>query len=134
METFSKNHATYSLGYHIIFCPKFRYQVLKGAIEVELRRILVEVCKVYEWRVSSLEIMPDHVHIFVQAHPSTSPMEIAKTLKSISAVRLFSRFPELKKRRFWGTGLWSRGTYYASVGNLSAYAVQHYIDTQKERS
>lgn len=77
--------------------------------------------------------MPDHVHIFVQADHLTAPVEIAKTLKSISAVRIFYAFPKLKSRKFWGSGLWSRGTYFASVGHISEDAIRRYIETQKVR-
>ena len=129
----STNHAKFSLGYHIIWCPKYRHRILKDAVEVELKQVLAEVCAHYEWKLESLEIMPDHVHIFVQTDPQTAPVEIAKTLKSISAVHLFSRFPKLKNRKFWGSGLWSRGTYYATVGHISEEAVRKYIETQKTR-
>jgi putative transposase len=133
MKTLHSSHATHSLGYHIIWCPKYRHQVLKDAIEVELKRILSETGAHYGWELQELEIMPDYVHLFVQADPTTAPVEIAKTLKSISAVHIFNKFPKLKGRKFWGSGLWSRGTYYASVGHISEDAVRKYIQTQKER-
>ena len=133
MQIMSTNHARFSLGYHIIWCPKYRHQILKDAIGVELKQILAETCVHYEWQLESIEIMPDHVHIFVQANPQTAPVEIAKTLKSISAVHLFNRFPKLKSRKFWGSGLWSRGTYYATVGHITEDSVKKYIETQKTR-
>lgn len=133
MKTLHSSHATHSLGYHIIFCPKYRHQVLKDAIEVELKRILAETCAHYGWELHELEIMPDHVHLFVQTDHTVAPVEIAETLKSISAVHIFNKFPKLKGRKFWGSGLWSRGTYYASVGHISEDAVKKYIQTQKER-
>ena len=133
MRTVSTNHAKFSLGYHIIWCTKYRHQVLRDKIEIELKRILAETCSQYDWKLQSLEIMPDHVHIFLQANPSTAPVEIAKTLKSISAVHLFDLFPTLKGRKFWGSGLWSRGTYYATVGHLAEDSVRKYIEMQKER-
>ena len=129
----STNHAKFSLGYHIVWCPKYRHQILKDAIEVELKQVLAETCAHYEWMLVSLEIMPDHVHIFVQTNPQIAPIEIAKTLKSISAVYLFNRFPKLKSRKFWGSGLWSKGTYYASVGHITEESVRKYIETQKTR-
>jgi putative transposase len=92
METKSTNHANFSLGYHIVWCSKYRHQVLKDAIEVELKQVLAEVCAHYEWSLVSIEIMPDHVHIFVQADPHIAPVQIAHTLKSISAVHLFNKF------------------------------------------
>ena len=38
----STNHAKFSLGYHIIWCSKYRHQILKDAIEVELKQVLAE--------------------------------------------------------------------------------------------
>ena len=117
----------------MVWCTKYRHAVLKDAIEVELKRILAETCRQYEWKLQSLEIMPDHVHIFLQTDPTTAPVQIAKTLKSISAVHLFNLFPALKSRKFWGSGLWSRGTYYATVGHIAEETVRKYIEMQKER-
>lgn len=134
MQIQASNHAVFSLGYHIVWCPKFRHKVLIGAVEVELKRILAETCTVYGWSLQEIEVMPDHVHILVQADHLTAPVEIAKTLKSISAVHIFKTFPKLKGKKFWGSGLWSRGTYYASVGHISEDAIRRYIETQKDRA
>lgn len=134
MKKQATNHAVFSLGYHIIWCPKYRHKVLIGAVEIELKRILAETCTHYGWQLQEIEVMPDHVHIFVQANHLTAPVEIAKTLKSISAVHIFTTFPKLKSRKFWGSGLWSRGTYYASVGHISEDAIRRYIETQKDRA
>ncbi len=106
----SKNHEKFSLGYPIIWYQKYRHQILKDATEVELKRVLAETCAHYEWKLESLEIMPDHLHIFVQANPQTAPVEIAKTLKSISAVHLFNKIATLKSRKFCRSGLGSRDT------------------------
>ena len=129
----SCSHASHALGYHVIWCPKYRHQVLSGAVEVELKHILTEVCITYYCCLHALEIIPDHVHIFVQADHTTAPAEIAKTMKSISAVYIFSKFPDLKKRKFWGFGLLCKGTFYSSVGGVSEEPVKRYIETQKER-
>ncbi|MBC7883130.1 MAG: IS200/IS605 family transposase [Anaerolineae bacterium] len=133
MQNRSSSHAMHSIGYHLIWCPKYRHPVLVGAVEIELKRILAETCMAYDWELQALGIMPDHVHIFLQSDHLTTPVDIAKTLKSISAVQLFTKFPKLKARKFWGSGLWSRGTYYASVGHISEEAIRQYIETQKDR-
>ncbi|MFW0860229.1 MAG: transposase [Dehalococcoidia bacterium] len=44
---------------------------------------------------------------------------------------MFNKFPKLKGRRFWGSGLLSRGTYYASVGHISEESIRKYIESQK---
>ena len=103
-------------------------------IATSLREILFEIADHYHWKIHALEIMPDHVHIFVQGDHITAPVTIAKTLKSISTVRLFRMYPQLKQRRFWGSGLWSRGTFYSTVGHAAENVVQKYIETQKQRN
>jgi len=62
---------------------------------------------------------------------NTAPVTIAKTIKSILAVGVFKTFPTLKQKRFWGSGLWSDGTYYGSAGSVSAEIIKKYIENQK---
>jgi putative transposase len=131
MDLYKNNHAVYEIAYHIIFCTKYRNPVLVSAVEIELKRILAETCEHYEWKLEKLEVMPDHVHLFIKTDHMTAPVEIVKTLKSISAVYLFTQFPKLKEKKFWGSGLWSKSTYYGSVGHISEEVVKKYIDNQK---
>ena len=84
MRTMSTNHAKFSLGYHIIWCSKYRHQILKDAIEIELKRILAQTCAHYEWKLVSLEIMPDHVHIFAGMRPTQFVSDLMQT-NSISS-------------------------------------------------
>jgi len=133
MELKANSHSLHSIGYHIIFCPKYRHQVLVGAVEVEAKRVFSEICADNEWSLISIEVMPDHVHLFIQSDPFTAPFEMVKRLKAISAIYLFTKFPNLKKQKFWGSGLWSRSTYYNSVGHISEEMVKRYIDSQKNR-
>jgi putative transposase len=133
MELKSSDHSKHSIGYHIIFCPKYRHQVLIGAVEVEAKRVFSEICADNKWSLISIEVMPDHVHLFIQSDPFTAPFEMVKKLKAISAIYLFTKFPNLKKQKFWGSGLWSRSTYYNSVGHISEEMVKRYIDSQKNR-
>ena len=127
------SHYTYLLQYHIVWCPKFRYSVLKGNIEDELKTILREICERYNYEINALEVMPDHVHIFVKAPQTVAPCDIARTLKSISAIELFKRFPKLKQ--FYGRCgvLWSRSYFIATAGEASAETIKKYIEEQKGR-
>jgi hypothetical protein len=54
MQIWKSSHAVHALGYHLIFCLKYRHQVFEGAIEVELKRIFVETCKTYGWELIAL--------------------------------------------------------------------------------
>jgi putative transposase len=133
MRLRKNKHSVHSIGYHIIFCPKYRHQVLTGLIEIEAKKIFAEICADKDWLLLSMEVMSDHVHLFVQSDPYTAPVEIVERIKSISAVYLFTRFSNLKKQKFWGSGLWSPSTYYGTVGTISEEAVRKYIEEQKKK-
>jgi putative transposase len=107
---------------------------LVGPVEIACRNILAETCAAYDWGLEEIEVMPDHIHLFIRANPSTPPADIARTLKSISAVRIFTQFPTLKGRKFWASGLWSPSTYYGSVGHISEDVVRRYIQEQKKHA
>ncbi len=111
MQTPTKrtSHSIYTLNYHLVFVTKYRHCVLTGRIADHLKTVIPTVCTRYGWEQLALEVMPDHVHLFLSAPPTTAPMVIGKTLKSILALDVFRTFPALKRRHFWGSGLWSDG-------------------------
>jgi len=128
MEKITNNHTTHMIGYHIIFCPKYR-NMLSEVHCISLRKCFYEIAEEYNWHIESLEVASDHIHLFVQANPTDSPVDISKTFKSISAIFLFTQYPKLKERKFWGSGLWSRGTYYSTVGKVDEEIVKEYIES-----
>ena len=91
------NHCKYLVQYHIIWCPKFRFEVLMNKVEYRLEQIIREISHTYHYKMIELEIMPDHVHLFVSTKPTIAPTEIVRTYKSISAIPLFKEFPSLKE-------------------------------------
>jgi len=76
------------------------------------------------------EILPDHVHLFVTAHPKFSPANIVKIFKGISAKKLFERHPEIKDKLSNGH-LWNPSYYVGTCGDTTKDVVQMYIETQK---
>ena len=90
----SASHAKYLIQYHIIWCPKFRFSVLTGDIETKLKEILQNICVRYS--IKALEVMPDHIHLFIDCPQTVAPCEIVRTLKSLSAIALFNLHPRKK--------------------------------------
>jgi len=133
MKLIKENHNVHQLGVHIVFCTKFRHKIFEGKKEIVLKYILGETCIEYGWLLQEIEIMPDHVHLFLQVKPTDRLVDVVKTLKSISAVKMFSEFKSLKGKKFWGSGLWSRGTYYGGVGQVNEKTIEKYIREQKSK-
>lgn len=131
MQTKTTKHSVYNLNYHIVFVTKYRHKVFKDAIEDFVKAQVQDICERYGWEQLALEVMPDHIHLFVSAPPVIAPNTIAKTIKSILTVAVFKQFKGLKKRYFWGSGLFSDGCYYGSAGTVSSATIQKYIENQK---
>ena len=53
-----------------------------------------------ECEVLALEVMPDHVHLFISTTSFESPTGIVKVLKGVTALRLFKKFPGIRGR-YW---------------------------------
>lgn len=129
----SSSHCVSCLGYHLVWCTKYRHPVLVGSVENFVRRFLVRVCQANDWGLVSVEVMPDHVHLFVQLSPSDALPDVVRVFKSTSAVAMFAAFPELKGQRFWGSGLWSRGYFAGTVGMVGMETVRNYIEGQHKK-
>ena len=131
MET-SARGCVYNVNYHIVWCTKYRRKVIYGDVEQYLRHILAAEAGTMDIIVAAEEVMPDHVHLFVTAHPKLSPSRIVNQLKGVTSRMLFLRFPYLK-RRFWREHLWNPSYYIGTCGDVSKDVVQRYIEMQKER-
>lgn len=119
--------AVYNLNYHIVFCPKYRKEVFFNEIKDTLDTILRSICAAEEWELIESQIMPNHVHLFISSKPQTSVMEIVKKLKGISARLIFKKFPQFKRKQFWGGHLWCEGYYAGSAGVVTSEAIAKYI-------
>ena len=69
----TSNKAVYNIGFHLIWCPKYRRKVLTGKVETRLKELLLQKAADIEIIVDTMEVMPDHVHLFVKSTPVLSP-------------------------------------------------------------
>ncbi|WP_135257508.1 IS200/IS605 family transposase [Thermus caldilimi] len=130
-EERTTRHSHYNLNYHLVFTPKYRRQVFFGEVRERLMQVLREICAERDWIVLGMEIMPDHVHIFVSAPPKWSPSDVAKILKGVSARRILKEFPKLRRGE-GGGHLWTPSFYVGSAGNISATVIERYIESQRK--
>lgn len=123
-----KNTIVYLNQYHVIFCPKYRRRVLIGKIAEDLKNIFQEVADEQEIEIKALEIMPDHIHMFISFDPRKHIHKIIKAFKGRSSKILRDKYPKLKSRI---PSLWTRSYFCCTVGYISEDVVQKYIENQK---
>jgi putative transposase len=122
----------YNVNYHIVWSTKYRKEVLSEKIQAGLKSIFNEIAHDKGFIIAAMEIMPDHVHMFVSAHPKISPSYITKMLKGISARKTLMQYPELTKQ-LWKGHLWNSSFYIETIGSISEDAIKKYIENQKTR-
>lgn len=122
------------------FCPKYCRKCLVGDIALRCETLIRQKCGQLKAEVIALEVMPDHIHLFVAALfvaalPDIAPNQIVSQVKGYTAhelrpERVVTRdkeFPELLKM----PSLWTRSFYAGSVGHTSDSVVKAYIENQK---
>ncbi|MCD8207539.1 MAG: IS200/IS605 family transposase [Bacteroidales bacterium] len=122
--------SVYNVAYHIIWCPKYRRRVLVPPIDARLKELVAEKCYEQGWTLGEIEVLPDHVHVFVWVTPSDSPAHVASQMKGYTAFALRGEFPSLRRKL---PSLWTRSYYVESVGHISEDTIRRYIENQKNK-
>jgi len=125
-------HSLYECKYHIIFCPKYRYKILKDEVAKYVTQQIYRLCNQKEdVEVLEVNVQIDHVHIVVSIPPKYAVSEFMGFLKGKLALRLFDRFPQLRKR-YWGQHVWSRGYCVSTIG-LDEERIIKYVKWQNKK-
>lgn len=124
-----KETSVFLCNYHLIWCPKRRRKILVGALKERLEQIIRECLAELECEVLALEIMPEHLHLFVSAPPQLSPADIVARLKGRSSRLLHGEYPFLLKM----PSLWTRSYLASTAGSVSSDTIKMYIQNQRTR-
>ena len=114
----------YLINYHFVFVPKYRWKLLRGAIRERLLALFNEYAERYNVTILAVEVMPDHVHLFLSARPSVAPSQIALYIKGWTSRVLRQEFPWLQKYK----AFWTPSYFVCSSGNVSSVTIKKYIE------
>ena len=120
-------HRSYSVGqnaFHFVWKPKYsnaflRFESVNKVCIGALKLIAIQ----YKMKIYELQVMPDHIHLFVELPPTICVSKALQLFKGISSRILRRRFKFLTKIPM----IWSKGKFFRSVGNVSFDTIQHYI-------
>ena len=119
-------HAIYCCKYHIVWVPKYRFRVLRGAIKELLERDIEGISEWLGTEVLELSVQEDHVHVVVSIPPKVSVAEHMGTVKGKTAIKLIKSYPGLRQKLCWGNHFWARG-YFASTIGLDEQVIRRYV-------
>jgi len=127
-EVRSNNNVVYRCHYHVVWCPKYRRNVIGGKVDVRLKEIIREVCAERNALIEAIETMPDHVHLLVVIDPQYGIHRLVKQIKGRSSRLLRQEFPHLKSRI---PTLWTNSYFVATTGGATQEVVKRYVENQR---
>ena len=121
------SHCVYDTRYHLVWAPKYRKWVLRGAIRERVRELFCESAAHHGFEMEELEVDKDHVHLFLSFPPRYSISAVVGLLKAVSAKEIREEFPEVRKQ-LWGGEFWEDGYFVRTVGDkVTADVIRKYI-------
>jgi putative transposase len=127
------SHAVYDTRYHIVWAPKYRKWVLRGDVRDFVEQCFKEIAMSHDFEIEELEIVEDHVHVFLGFPPKYSISDVVKSLKGSSARAIFKRYPEVKVE-LWGGEFWEDGYFARTVGDkVTKDIIKKYIKYHKHQ-
>ena len=124
----TNKRSVWNIWYHLIRCPKYRRKVLVWDVESRLKELLIIKAKEIWIEINTMEVMPDHIHLFVKSKPTISPAQIVHQLKWYTSRILRKEFERLTKKL---PTLRTRSYYIESVWHISEGTIIRYIEEQK---
>ena len=130
-KDYTSDHTiVYSCQYHVIFCPKYRRKVLVSGVDVRLKELIMQKQEEYGYQVLDMEVMADHVHLWLSCPPTVASFQIVFRVKGRSSRKLRQEFPHLRRL----SSLWTRSYFVGTAGTVSADTIRHSIEMQNQRA
>ena len=124
-------HAVYDCKYHLVWCPKYRFRILTGEVGMSARDIIKQLCEWKKIEILEGNVQRDHIHLVLSIPPKYSVSEMIGFLKGKSAIKMFDRYLDLKKR-YWGRHFWAKGYCVSTVG-LDEEQIRKYVRWQLKK-
>jgi putative transposase len=122
-------HTKHRLMVHIVWLPKYRKRILKGALAARLKELIQECADVNRWQVDELNVQPDHVHLIIQFKPDIAISKMVQLMKGKSSKVIRQEFPELREF-YWGDSFWADGFFAETVGTCNVETIKNYVKNQ----
>ena len=127
MTVYIRKSNVFNAGYHLIFCPKYRKPYF-FRFENIIKSTFVIVSKKLDFSIQEIDIMPDHIHLFIKCNNLSYTIPyIVKMLKGSTSYYIRKKYPSLKKYK----SFWSPSYFCETIGNMSEIVIRKYIKNQK---
>jgi REP element-mobilizing transposase RayT len=79
---------------------------LVGKVKEFVEEQLETIAQTKGYKILEARVMPDHIHLFIEADPFDSPTNIVKIFKGVTGLRIPRKFPYIESK-LWRGVMWS---------------------------
>ncbi len=100
---------------------------LQTEVEQRFKELVHEACEELQIQIVALECDKDHTHMFPNALPNLSPVDMMAKIKGVTYKKLREEFPHLRHL----PSLWTRSYFVSTAGNVSSETIKRYVEIRK---
>ena len=116
--------------YHVILVCKYRHPIL-SILGEEVKSIIFNLSRTKDFKVITLEVNKDHIHILINSNLNVTISSIVKFIKQVTTNLLWKEFEGYLRNFYWKKKvLWSKGRFICTIGNASESTIRNYIRSQ----
>lgn len=123
----TQSHSAFEFNLHVVFGTRRRVEFLDMEVAAYLLEYMRRVCAKKNWIVYDIEIVWDHVHLFLGLQPSDAPGDVALSLMNNSAFALHRRYASVIRLESL-EGIWSPGYYVGTVGAATTAQIKAHLE------
>ena len=97
-----QSHVVYQCSYHIVWCPKYRFRILEGALAKYIEGRIRAICEWKDCVIEELNVMKDHVHLVVNVPPKSIDIRADGDSERQDGNRDIQKLQELKAEAILG--------------------------------
>ena len=114
---------------HSIY-TKISKKVLYGEYSAEIRDIIKRLLEMYKLELVEGAVCIDQIHVSIRIPPKYAVSKVMGMLKGKSAMMLYDRHPEWRRRTRRDKTFWACGYYVSTVG-INEFVIRQYISNQE---
>lgn len=123
----------YALQYHIVWCVKYRHNLIQNQVEEKLVAIVNKIAKDNNFEILEVNSDLNHVHLLISCSPQHYIPDVVKALKGISARLLLKDINLNLEQYLWRGHLWNPSYFVATVSENTETQIREYIQNQKDK-
>lgn len=116
--------------YNIVFCPKYKKNVLVGEVKNYLISLIKDKSCEIDATIHELTVNDNNVNMIISCDPQYGIHRVVKSIKNHTSKNLRDVFPHLKSSM---PSMWTNNYYCNSIGSVEPNSIQDYIDAQEVR-